>query len=47
MKTKSENRIVEAKYRRSDIRKVISRLDKKIEERINYYVSQIEKTYQN
>lgn len=47
MKTKQKSRIVEAKQRHSDIRKVISRLDKKIEERINFYVSQIEKTYQN
>lgn len=47
MKAKPKNRIAESKYRHSDIRKVISRLDKKIEVRINFYVSQIEKTYQN
>lgn len=47
MKTNRKNRKVETKYRRSDIWKFISRLDNKIEEFINFYVSQIEKTYHN
>lgn len=47
MKTNRKSRMGEVKYRLSDIRKIISQLDKKIEEEINYYVSQIEKTYQN
>ena len=47
MKTDRKSRMIEAKYRRSDIRKIISRLDKKIEEVINFYINQIEKTYQN
>lgn len=47
MKTNRKNRKVEAEFRRFDIREFISRLDKKIEEIIDFYVTQIEKTYQN
>ena len=47
MKTNTKSRKNEAELRRSDIRKFISRVDKKIEERVNFYISQIEKTYQN
>lgn len=47
MKSKVKNRKVEAENRRTDIRIFISKLDKKIEEIINFYVTQIEETYQN
>tara|TARA_R100001143_G_C3360805_1_gene135410 strand:+ start:1736 stop:1879 length:144 start_codon:yes stop_codon:yes gene_type:complete len=47
MKTKVKNRKVEAENRRTDIRIFISKMDKKIEEFIKFFVSQIEDTYQN
>lgn len=47
MKTNRKNRKVEAEFRRLEIMSFILRLDKKIEKIINYFVTQIEKTYQN